>query len=118
MKAVPQAEAARRAPVYRNLEASNTLLGLAFPAEWGGVLSIGFVGALSGAPNLGAAAALGLYALLRLVGRSRPEGYLQQSVLWLARRIWTGGAASAAARTATPRFPFGRHDWRDRPRCP
>ena len=46
------------APVYRNLDAPSTFLGLAFPMEWLGVLGAGWVGTALGAPNVGAGAAL------------------------------------------------------------
>lgn len=106
-------EAAPRAAVYRNLEAPNTLLGLAFPTEWGAVLAAGFLASVAGAPNLGAAVSLGIYAALRIAGRGRPDAFLQHSLLFRARQMWTGGAVSAAARAFVPRFPFGRHEWRE-----
>jgi hypothetical protein len=113
MTGSPSRNAAVSAPVYRNLEARNTLLGLAFPAEWGGLLVVGWTAATLGAPNLGAAASLGIYTILRIAGRTRPEGYIQHFLLWKMRQAWTGGMMSAAARARVPRFPFGRHEWRE-----
>jgi len=102
-----------RAHVYRNLDAPNTLLGLSFPAEWSGVLAAGWAGATLGAPNLGAAAGIGIYLLLRIVGHGRPEGHIHHWLLWRARRMRTGGTVSAAARARSPRFPFGQRERRD-----
>lgn len=96
-----------RAPVYRNLEAPSSLLGLSFPSGWLGVLCTGWTGTALGAPNLGALAAIGTYVALRVAGRGRPEGYLRDAVLWKARRVRSDGFQSAAARAPCPGFPFG-----------
>ena len=103
------------APVYRNLDAPSTFLGLAFPTEWVGVLGAGWVGTALDAPNVGAAAALAIYLVLRIAAHGRPEGHLQQWLLWLMRRLQAAGRVSAAARARTPRFPFGEYEWREAP---
>ena len=104
------------APVYRNLDAPNTFLGLAFPMEWLAVLGAGWAGTVLGAPNVGGGAALAIYLVLRLAGRGQAEGHLQQWLLWRMRQAQSGGRLSAAARARTPRFPFGPYEWRDAPR--
>lgn len=101
------------APVYRNLDAPSTFLGLAFPMEWLGVLGAGWVGTALGAPNIGAGTALGIYLVLRIAGAGRPEGHLQHWLLWRIRQVQSGGRLSAAARARTPRFPYGPYEWRD-----
>ncbi len=102
-----------QASVYRNLDAPNTFLGLAFPMEWLAVLAAGWVGTALGAPNVGAVAALAIYLVLRIAGHGRPEGHLQHWLQWRIRQAWTCGRLSAAARARTPRFPFGPYEWRD-----
>jgi hypothetical protein len=102
-----------RAPVYRNLDARSTFLGLAFPMEWMGVLMAGWLGTMFGAPNIGAGAGLAIYLVLRIAGYGRPDGHLQHWLLWKARQIRSGGRLSAAARACTPRFPYGDYECRD-----
>ncbi len=102
-----------RAPVYRNLDARSTFLGLAFPTEWMGVLLAGWLGTMLGAPNVGAGAGLALYLVLRIAGYGRPDGHLQHWLLWTMRRVRARGRLSAAARAPVPRFPFGGYEWQD-----
>ncbi len=104
-----------RAPVYRNLEARSTFLGLAFPTEWMVVLAAGWLGTTLGAPNVGAGAGLAIYLVVRIAGHGRPEGHLQHWVLWKVRQIRARGRLSAAARAPAPRFPHGGYEWRDAP---
>ena len=68
------------APVYRNLDAPSTFLGLAFPMEWVGVLGAGWVGTALGAPNVGAAAAACLIKEIGVVNdaTSRREMWPEQ----------------------------------------
>jgi hypothetical protein len=106
-----------RAPVYRNLDARSTFLGLAFPAEWMVVLGAGWIGTAVGAPNVGAGAGLAIYLVLRIAGYGRPEGHLQHWLLWEIRRVLSRGRLAAAARAPVPRFPHGEYKWRD-PRPP
>ena len=103
------------APVYRNLDAPSTFLGLAFPMEWLAVLGAGWAGTALGAPNVGGGAALAIYLVLRIAGHGRPEGHLQHWLQWRIRQAQAGGRLSAAARARTPRFPFGPYEWRDEP---
>ena len=103
------------APVYRNLDAPSTFLGLAFPTEWLAVLGAGWAGTALGAPNVGAGSALAIYLVLRIAAQGQPGGHLQHWLHWRARRVWSGGRISAAARARTPRFPFGTYEWRDLP---
>jgi hypothetical protein len=101
------------APVYRHLDAPSTFLGLAFPMEWLAVLGAGWVGTALGAPNVGAAAALGIYLVIRIAGHGRAEGHLQHWLQWRVRQAVSVGRLSAAARARSPRFPFGPYLWRD-----
>jgi hypothetical protein len=102
-----------RAPVYRNLDTRSAFLGLAFPTEWMGVLAAGWLGTALGAPNVGAAAAAGLYLVLRVAGYGRPEGHLQHWLAWRIRQARSRGRLSASARSLSPRFPHGPYEWRD-----
>lgn len=104
------------APVYRNLDAPSTFLGLAFPVEWLAVLGAGWVGTALGAPNVGGGVALAVYLVLRIAGHGRLEGHLQHWLLWRVRQAQTGGRLSAAARARAPRLPFGPYEWRDLPK--
>lgn len=101
------------APVYRHLDTPSTFLGLAFPTEWLAVLGAGWVGTALGAPNIGAGAALGIYGVIRVAAHGRPEGHLQHWLQWRVRQAVSGGRLSAAARSRSPRFPFGAYEWRD-----
>jgi hypothetical protein len=101
------------APVYRNLDARSTFLGLAFPTEWMFVLGAGWLGTAFGAPNVGAAVGLAIYVVLRIAAHGRPEGHLQHWLMWKLRHARTGGRLSAAARAPVPRFPFASYEWRD-----
>lgn len=102
-----------RAPVYRNLDSRSTFLGLVFPTEWMAVLGAGWLGTALGAPNVGAAAGLAIYLVIRIAGYGRPEGHLQHWVAWRLRQRMAAGRLTAAARAPLPRFPFGPYDWRD-----
>ena len=70
-----------RAPVYRSLEAKNTVLGLAFPTEFTVVLSAWWAGMISAGAFIGSGIAVASYVL---TGRLRPAGpVLPRQVLWL-----------------------------------
>jgi len=103
------------APVYRSLEARSTFLGLAFPMEWMGVLLAGWGGTALGAPNVGAAVGTVIYLTLRIVSHGRPDGHLQNWLLWRVRQVQTRGRFSCAARGKAPHLPFGSPDRRRRP---
>lgn len=104
-----------RAPVYRNLEAEQTVLGLAFPSElvlymayaWGVMLT------LSG--GLQVLMLLAGYVALRLVTYGKPPLFIQHWVNWKARQWSAQGVVSAAARSPAPLFPFAPHVFRDVP---
>ena len=102
------------APVYRSLEARSTFLGLAFPMEWMGVLLAGWGGTALGAPNVGAAVGIVIYLTLRIVSHGRPDGHLQNWLLWRVRQVQTRGRLSCAARSRAPYFPLGSPDRRRR----
>ncbi len=104
-----------RAPVYRNLDSRSTFLGLVFPTEWMAVLGAGWVGTAVGAPNVGAAAGLAIYLVIRIAGYGRPEGHLQHWVAWRLRVRVESGRLSAAARAPAPRLPHGPYEWLDGP---
>ena len=96
-----------RAPVYRNADARNTLLGLAFPGEVLLVLSVLWLAMLAVEINLAALVTVGFYLFIRLVSTGRPEAYLQHWLGWTLRRLLFQGLLSAAARARIPRCPFG-----------
>jgi hypothetical protein len=102
-----------RARVYRNLDSRSTFLGLVFPTEWMAVLGAGWVGTALGAPNVGAAAGLAIYLVLRIAGYGKPEGHLQHAIAWRLRQRGASSRLSAAARARVPRFPFGGYEWRE-----
>jgi hypothetical protein len=94
-----------RAPVYRSIDAGNTLLGLAFPSEVLLVL-VAFWGSAAFLKGLGSLlVTLAAYAFLRLSTLGRPPLFLQHALLFHVRRSLQGGRFSAAARAAQPRFP-------------
>ena len=96
-----------RAPVYRNIEAQNTLAGLAFPMEVLLFLAgcVGFIQVFAPLPALAGIA--GLYGGIRAASHGRPPLFLQHWLSWHFRSLYTGGRLSAAARSRVPRFPFG-----------
>lgn len=95
-----------RAPVYRNIEAPNTLLGLSFPTEVS-IVALGFWAAMTALPLLaGLACTLAAYAGVRLSSYGRPPLFLQHFLIWKARQTFFCGVLSAAARSKSPYFPF------------
>ena len=101
------------APVYRHLDSKATFAGLSFPVEWMVVLSLVVVGSVLNRPGVGAAFAVALYVLLRVVAYKRPDNFVQHYTLFRIRAGWTRGRFSGAARASIPRFPFGRYLSRD-----
>lgn len=98
------------APVYRSLEARNTVLGLAFPAEFSLVLSAWWAGMLLLGAFPGLALAMATYVVVRGLNYGRAEGFVQHWLQWALRRLLCRARLSAAARIApsrTRRFPFG-----------
>lgn len=95
-----------RAPVYRNIEAPNTLLGLSFPTEVS-VVALGFWVAMTTLPLLpGLACTLASYVGVRLSSYGRPPLFLQHFLIWRMRHAVSSGLLSAAARYRSPSFPF------------
>jgi hypothetical protein len=102
-----------RAPVYRNIEAQNTFLGLTFPTEvgvlmggvWGLLLTMAFSTALVGS--------IALYVGIRVLMYGRPPLFLRHWVGRALRRALSAGRLSAAARAKSPKFPYGPYQSRD-----
>jgi hypothetical protein len=101
-----------RAPVYRYLDAKNALFGLAL-GEALVLLTVAWPALLTLPPLAAAAVLAGAYVGIRLLGRGRPEGFIQYWVAWQSRNILTSGYLSPAARIRIPRFPFGVYGHRD-----
>ncbi len=101
-----------RAPVYRNIETPNTLLGLSFPFE---VVFLLFVFYATVRISIGvcAGATAATYVGLRVMGYGRAPGFLQHWASWKLRQLCTGGLLSAAARARAPRFPYAPYQCRD-----
>ena len=102
-----------RAPVYRFVDAGNTLLGLAFPGEALVFLGAAWPAMLALPPSLAAAALVAAYLGIRLVGRGRPEAFVQHWLWWQVRQLRGGGRLSATARACTPPFRLAPMQWRD-----
>jgi hypothetical protein len=95
-----------RAPVYRHLEARQSLAGVSLQGFLALLaVALGAIQLLPFLPSVLAVAAA--YLVLRLAGHGRPPQYWQHFVIWTARQWTTGGRLSAAARASTPPFPFG-----------
>ncbi len=105
-----------RAPVYRNIEAKNAVLGLVFPTEVLIVMSVFWATMLTMPPTPAAVLTLAVYAGVRLCNYCRAPAFLQHWVFWKVRQMLTGGRLSAAARARVPRFPFAPYIFRDVPR--
>lgn len=101
-----------RAPVFRNIETRNTLLGLTFPFEVVFVLVV-FYATVRVSPLACAATTAVAYVAVRVVNYGRAPGFLQHWVVWQVRQARTAGLLSAAARAGCPRFPFAPHRFRD-----
>lgn len=100
-----------RARVYRNIDAISSLLGLALPYEFG-LVGLIFVLGTAWAP-IGPTVLLTLlaYVSLRVAGRGKPPGYLQDLLPFLVRRAQSNGRFAPAARAKPqPRFPFARFE--------
>lgn len=101
-----------RAPVFRNIETRNTLLGLTFPFEVVFVLIV-FYATVRVSPLACAVTTLVAYVAVRVVNYGRAPGFLQHWVVWQVRQVRTAGLLSAAARARCPRFVFAPHHFRD-----
>ncbi len=102
-----------RAPVYRNIEATSTVLGLAFPTEALVMMAFGSLAVLILPPLFSAISSLAVYAAIRLVNRGRAPAFVQHFIAWKARQLLSRGHLSAAARARCPKFPFGIYQFRD-----
>jgi hypothetical protein len=101
------------APVYRNVDAKNTLLGLSFPTEVLIVLAVWWTTMLALAPSTSAIVTLASYVAIRAVGYGRAPAFVQHWIGYQIRRALTGGRIAAGARSRTPEFPFrkARRSW-------
>lgn len=100
-----------RAPVYRNLEAKDSFLGLAFPFEalifcnvagWA-LTKIHWLPLKLGLP-------LATYLFFFLAGYKRAPLFVQHYLDWKWRQLRGGGVLSAAARSAAvPTLPYAKH---------
>jgi len=94
-----------RAPVYRNVEAKNTIAGVSMT---GFILLLGcaypFIASLP--PGSAILAMSVVYVLMRVAGHGRPAMFWQHFFVWKMRECIAGRRLSAAARASTPRFPF------------
>lgn len=102
-----------RAPVYRNIETPNTILGLSFPFELLFVLAV-FYSTVRVSIAVCLAGTFATYIAVRVVNYGRAQGFLQHWAAWQARRLIAAGLLNAAARSKCPRFPFARYLSRDR----
>jgi len=102
-----------RAPVYRNIEASSTVLGLAFPTEALVMMGCGSLAVLLLPPLFSAIATVVAYASIRLMNRGRAPAFVQHFIAWKVRQLQARGYLSAAARARCPKFPFGPYEFRD-----
>ena len=103
-----------RAPVYRSLEATNTVLGLAFPTEFTVVLSAWWAGMIAAGAFVGSGVAVAAYVLVRAANYGRAEGFLQHFLQFKVRQLVSGGRLSAAARVGAgraPKFPHGEYGY-------
>ncbi len=103
-----------RAPVYRSLEAKNTVLGLAFPTEFTVVLSAWWAGMICAGAFLGTGIAATAYVLIRIANYGRAEGFVQHFLQFKVRRLVSGGRLCAAARVGVgraPKFPHGDYGY-------
>ncbi len=104
-----------RAPVYRNIEATSTVLGLAFPTEALVMMAFGSLAVLILPPLLSAITTLTAYAAIRLINRGRAPAFVQHFIAWKVRQLQARGHLSAAARGRCPKLPFGPYEFRDAP---
>jgi len=102
------------APVYRNIEAGQSFLGLAFPGEALALLSALWLLLSTLPPRYAVPLGIGLYALIRLAGRRAAPKYFQHWLIRAARRRFANGRLSAVARAPAPRFPFAPYSHRER----
>jgi len=101
-----------RAPVYRSLEARNTVLGLTFPTEFTLVLASWWAGMIAAGTAVGSAFALATYVLVRVANYGRADGFVQHLLQFKLRKAVSGGRLGAAARVGpgrAPRFPHGTY---------
>src|SRR5258708_38439461 len=103
-----------RAPVYRNIDTPNALLGLTFPFEVTFVLAIFYVTVRISIATC-VLATLATYVAVRVLNYGRAPGFLQHSVAWRVRPSPTGGLPTAGARAARPPLPFPPHPHPDGP---
>jgi hypothetical protein len=98
--------------VYRNIEATSTVLGLAFPTEALVMMALGSLAVLLLPPLLSAITTVATYTSIRLINRGRAPAFVQHYIAWKVRQLRAQGNLSAAARTRCPKFPFGPYEFR------
>ena len=101
-----------RATVYRHLRTQGGLLGVS-PVAWMPIVIIAFVGMEMDRPNQGVLVAAAVYALVRMAGTGRPDGFAWHLLMWRKRQRESGGRLCASARGRGPRFPFADYEFRD-----
>lgn len=105
-----------RAPVYRNIEAKNTLLGLSFPTEVFAVSGVYWLAIVTAGPAMSLVATAAATVAIRVIGYGRAPQFIQHYLSFMGRRLMAGGRLSTVARVKTPRFPHAPHVARDLPR--
>ena len=93
-----------RAPVYRNIDTTSTVLGLAMPYEAGAVAIVAVLGMAWAPPLPTVLVTLTVYVALRIAGRGKPPGYLQDLLPFL---VLLAGPLVCASSQAV-------NDWFDR----
>ncbi len=99
--------------MYRNIEATSTVLGLAFPTEALLMMALGSLAVLLLPPLFSAFTALSAYAFIRLINRGRAPAFVQHFIAWKLRQLRARGNLTAATRARCPKFPFGPYEFRD-----
>ena len=92
------------APVYRHLDATPTVMGLQFPAEWFLAMSPAVLGLFVKQLLLGVALSAVLYVVFRVATYGKAEGHILHWLLFRVRQLQCGGRYSASARAPQLRF--------------
>jgi hypothetical protein len=103
----------KSAPVYRNIETTQTVMGLSFPGQFLVLLGVIYAAIFLLPGGKAALVTIGAYVGIRVASHGRPPLFFQHFIFWKMRQALTQGWLSAAARSRQKRFPFARTDWRD-----